>query len=200
MSFKSTATEIASHFKSHCSETPTVRLLTTRSSASSTLSASKLKSIAKGKAADTTIRSKGCAFLEFQTAPALQKALGLHHTLFGGRTINVELTAGGGGKGAGRQKKIEEKNIKLDEERKKLHEKYVVPSNEERKKKGEEKRERGEEVGPPRKKVRKGDEGEAQWGKRGGAPPAPHGGAAGGGAKKQPRWMASGANAVRLTG
>ncbi len=50
-----------------------------------------------------------------------------------GRKINVELTAGGGGKGENRQKKIQEKNAGLEKERAKLHGKYVAPKNEERK-------------------------------------------------------------------
>ncbi|PWN30396.1 hypothetical protein BDZ90DRAFT_229421 [Jaminaea rosea] len=193
MSFKSTAAEIESHFKSHCGETPSVRLLTTKSDQSQ-LSKSKQKSIAKGKAADTTVRSKGCAFLEFQTAKALQKALGLHHMLFGGRPINVELTAGGGGsKSTARREKIAEKNRVLNEERKKLHDKYVEPAKEKKDKEREEKIAKGEDVGPPRKKAKQGEEGVAQWGPKA----APVDGKK---PKHMPRWMASGANAVRLSG
>lgn len=83
------------------------------------LSASKLKSIEKGKAADPRKKevSKGCAFLEFKKTDSVQKALRFHHTLFEGRVINVELTAGGGGKGENRREKIEKKNKALDEER-----------------------------------------------------------------------------------
>ncbi|CAO1619781.1 unnamed protein product [Parajaminaea phylloscopi] len=201
MSFKSTAEQIKAHFASHCDEEPSVRLLTTKSDPSK-LSKSKQKSISKGKAADTTVRSKGCAFVEFKTVKALQKALGLHHLLFGGRQINVELTAGGGGnKSATRNTKIAEKNRILNEERKKLHEKYVQPAQEKRKADVEEKRARGEDVGPPRKKAKAGDEGEAQWGRKTGADSAPSGGAGPARSKKSmPRWMASGANAVRLSG
>lgn len=104
-----------------------VRLLTKKISPSSAqheassvrLSASKLKSIARGKAADPRLKeiSKGCAFLEFKKNESVQKALRFHHTLFEGRIINVELTAGGGGKGEKRREKIESKNKKLDEER-----------------------------------------------------------------------------------
>lgn len=199
MSFKTTSDEISSHFESHCGQKPhSVRLLTTRSDVGS-LSASKQKSIAKGKAADTTIRSKGCAFVEFTSASALQKSLNLHHTVFGGRSINVELTAGGGGKSDKRTSRIQEKNTKLEEERKKLHEKYIGPQNEERKKEIEGKRARGEEVGPPRKKVREGGVGEAQWGSRGdSAAAAATSGPGQKGSRRQPKWMASGANAVRI--
>lgn len=196
MSFKTPSEKIRNHFESHCGEAPTVRLLTTRSD-SSKISSSKLKSIQKGKAADPTVRSKGCAFLQFSTAAALQKALGLHHTQFEGRLINVELTAGGGGSGTERKKKIQEKNAKLEVERSKLHEKYWKPQDDARKATSQDKRERGEDVGPPRKKSAKGEEGQAQWGTRRGA-----------GSeqtqqqqqskKRMPKWMASGANAVRL--
>ncbi|CAO1616592.1 unnamed protein product [Jaminaea pallidilutea] len=190
MSFKSTADEIQAHFASHCGEKPTVRLLTTKSDPNK-LSKSKQKSIAKGKASDTTVQSRGCGFVEFQTAQGLQKALGLHHMLFGGRQINVELTAGGGGNSEARSAKIKEKNKTLNEERKKLHQKYVEPAME---KKAATKAEAPQ---PPKKKVKGGEVGEAQWGKRAGD-------AGGAGQdqpvskRKMPRWMASGANAVRL--
>lgn len=202
MSFKTTADKIKDHFKSHCGEEPTVRLLTTKSDHSK-LSASKRKSVEKGKAADTTIRSKGCAFVQFTKAPALQKALGLHHTLFEGRLINVELTAGGGGNSEDRQKKIQEKNAKLEQERAKLHEKYWKPQDEQRKATNDEKRQRGEDVGPPKKQARKGDEGEAQWGKRQQTSNTGNTGSGDGKSQQQkpkrmPKWMASGANAVRL--
>lgn len=190
MSFKSTTDEIQAHFASHCGEKPTVRLLTTKSDPNK-LSKSKQKSIAKGKASDTTVQSRGCGFVEFQTAQGLQKALGLHHMLFGGRQINVELTAGGGGNSEVRSAKIKEKNKTLNEERKKLHQKYVEPAME---KKAAAKSEAPQ---PPKKKVKGGEVGEAQWGKRAGD-------AGGAGQdqpvskRKMPRWMASGANAVRL--
>lgn len=196
MSFKSTAEQIKAHFASHCGEEPAVRLLTTKSDTSQ-LSKSKQKSIAKGKAADTTVRSRGCAFLEFQTSKALQKALGLHHLQFGGRQINVELTAGGGGnKSAARKDKIAEKNRALNEERKKLHEKYVQPAQEKKKADLDEKRAKGEHVGPPKKKIKAGEVGEAQWGRRGGANASTEASKP----KRMPSWMASGANAVRLSG
>ncbi len=60
---------------------------------------------------------KGFAFVEFDSHRILERALNLHHTVFLGRKINVELTAGGGGKGSQRQTKIEEKNLKLNMER-----------------------------------------------------------------------------------
>lgn len=59
-------------------------------------------------------KSKGCAFLEFSKASGLQNALRLHHSVLDGRKINVELSAGGGGKSAERIKKLQVKNAKLD--------------------------------------------------------------------------------------
>ena len=62
---------------------------------------------------------QGFAFAEFDTSAALEKALRCHHTTLGGRKINVELTAGGGGKSEARMGKIRGKNENLEEERKK---------------------------------------------------------------------------------
>lgn len=77
---------------------PTIRRLTSRS---------------KGPTAKPE-KSKGCAFLEFTKASGLQNALRLHHSELDGRQINVELSAGGGGKSETRLKKLKEKNAKLD--------------------------------------------------------------------------------------
>lgn len=70
---------------------------------------------------------KGFAFIEFSGDDASRRltiALSkLHHTDFMGRKINVELTAGGGGNTEVRKKKIQEKNLKLEESRKKEIEK-----------------------------------------------------------------------------
>lgn len=60
---------------------------------------------------------KGFAFLEFKDSDCLQKALKFHHTLFKRRQINVELTAGGGGKSEARQEKLQVKREKLRTER-----------------------------------------------------------------------------------
>jgi RNA recognition motif-containing protein len=80
---------------------PTIRLLTPKSSA-------------PGKQAT---KSKGCAFLEFSHRNALQQALKLHQTEIEGRRINVELTAGGGGKSQSRLSKVKERNKELDGQR-----------------------------------------------------------------------------------
>jgi len=93
---------IKEHFAA-CDPPPSVRLLTPKTS--------------------TMNKSKGCAFLEFTHRNALQQALKLHQSQLDGRAINVELTAGGGGKGSTRLKKVNERNKKLHEERKDRQEK-----------------------------------------------------------------------------
>lgn len=83
-------------------------------------------------AAPFTVRmrlEKGFAFIEFigKGDDALEKAeihrrtqmaLLLHHTKIGERTINVELSAGGGGNGAVRREKIVKKNEEAEKDRK----------------------------------------------------------------------------------
>ncbi|GAA5920582.1 hypothetical protein JCM6882_006326 [Rhodosporidiobolus microsporus] len=104
--YKVTVEEIQKHFEP-CGEKPTVRLLTPKSASASSTSAAP--------------QSKGCAFLEFTLASALQSALRLHQSTLPGhpRKINVELTAGGGGNSAARKAKIEEQRKKLTGEREK---------------------------------------------------------------------------------
>ena len=75
---------------------PTIRLLTHTSTSGSQRS-----------------KSKGCAFLEFTHRNALQQALKFHQSTLEGRMINVELTAGGGGKGGTRLAKVRERNKAL---------------------------------------------------------------------------------------
>lgn len=65
----------------------------------------------------STSKSKGFAFVEFVNKVALQQALRLHHTELDGRKINVELTAGGGGKSETRISKVKERNKELHEQR-----------------------------------------------------------------------------------
>lgn len=89
-----------------------------------------------------TLKSRGFAFLEFENYDRMKTCLKLyHHSMFdpadptkgedgiaeegaarreknGARKINVELTAGGGGKTEGRKAKIKAKNERLDEQRK----------------------------------------------------------------------------------
>lgn len=91
LSFKSKTTEIKDFFESRGAPVTAVRLLTDKK----------------------TRKPKGFAFCEFESSEAIEIALSLHQTSFGGRKINIELTAGGGGnKSALRKKKIKEKNEK----------------------------------------------------------------------------------------
>nr|POE89920.1 putative rna-binding protein [Quercus suber] len=81
-----------------------------------------------------TKKSKGFAFLEFENYDRMKTCLSqYHHSMFdpesrelgghgkgngkGGRKINVELTAGGGGKTEGRKEKIRAKNERLEGQR-----------------------------------------------------------------------------------
>ena len=64
-----------------------------------------------------TVKSKGFAFLEFNNKAALQQALKLHHSQLEGRNINVELTAGGGGKSEARTAKLKKRNKELHDQR-----------------------------------------------------------------------------------
>lgn len=57
-----------------------------------------------------TGKSRGCAFAEFATDRAMNNALKFHRSRLSGRTINIEVTCGGGGKGADRKAKIVSKN------------------------------------------------------------------------------------------
>ncbi|KAJ8140348.1 hypothetical protein OY671_006466 [Metschnikowia pulcherrima] len=68
-------------------------------------------------------REKGIAFLEFDNdnqaiQSKMDHALGMHHSMFRNRKINVELTVGGGGNSDVRTQKLKEKNEKLSDERK----------------------------------------------------------------------------------
>ena len=69
------------------------------------------------KTTQPSLKSKGYAFLEFTDKKALQQALRLHHSGLEGRTINVELTTGGGGNSEHRIKKLQERNKGLHEQR-----------------------------------------------------------------------------------
>jgi RNA recognition motif-containing protein len=53
-----------------------------------------------------TGRSKGCAFVEFEDASHHEKALKYDQQKLKGRKINVEPTAGGGGKVTGISKRV----------------------------------------------------------------------------------------------
>ncbi|KAI6107518.1 hypothetical protein EDD16DRAFT_99961 [Pisolithus croceorrhizus] len=105
LKYTTTVETIRAHFAA-CDPLPTVRLLTPKPS--------KSKPTTK-----LTTKSKGCAFLEFQNKHALQRALKLHHSELEGRKINVELTAGGGGKGESRLKRLKDRNKVLEGQRRK---------------------------------------------------------------------------------
>ncbi|KAH9960757.1 hypothetical protein BGW80DRAFT_1182116 [Lactifluus volemus] len=100
LKYTTTREAIQNHF-AMCDPPPTVRLLTPKVT----------------RAAATVTKSKGCAFLEFSTRPALQVALKLHQSELDGRRINVELTAGGGGKGDARLTKVKARNKQLTAQR-----------------------------------------------------------------------------------
>ncbi|KAI3622492.1 rna binding protein [Moniliophthora roreri] len=101
LKYTTSVESITAHF-STCDPPPSVRLLTLKTASSSKL----------------TAKSKGCAFLEFANRTALQQALKMHHSKLDGRTINVELTVGGGGNSEARISKLRERNKKLHDQKK----------------------------------------------------------------------------------
>ncbi|KAF4623130.1 hypothetical protein D9613_002167 [Agrocybe pediades] len=105
---------IEKHF-AVCDPPPTVRLLTPKFN-------SQVAGVQKAK-------SKGCAFLEFSHRNALQQGLKLHQTMLDGRMINVELTAGGGGKSETRLQKVRERNKALLGQREERIEKEASQDN-----------------------------------------------------------------------
>lgn len=106
MSYDTTAAGLAGHFEKEIGTKPSVRLLTTKPTPATRFH----------KASES--RSRGIAFVEFPTSGALQAGLKLHHTELDGKVINVELTAGGGGATEERKKKIQERNERVGEQRK----------------------------------------------------------------------------------
>lgn len=99
LSYKTTAAEIQKYFEDQGATVQAVRLSTDKK----------------------TLKPKGFAFCEFDSAESIEIALGMHHGELGGRRINVELTAGGGGsKSAKRKLKIKEKNEKYRKEREEI--------------------------------------------------------------------------------
>lgn len=100
LKYTTTREAIQGHF-SACDPPPTVRLLAPKVT----------------RTGATVAKSKGCAFLEFSMRPALQAALRLHQSELDGRRINVELTAGGGGKGDARLAKLKARNKELAAQR-----------------------------------------------------------------------------------
>ncbi|KAJ7161340.1 hypothetical protein C8R43DRAFT_880674 [Mycena crocata] len=100
LKYTTTAEVIKTHF-AVCDPPPTVRLRTPKPT--------------PGKPIN---KSKGCAFVEFSHRNALQQGLKLHQSELEGRKINVELTAGGGGKSDVRLNKLKERNKGLFDQRK----------------------------------------------------------------------------------
>ncbi|THH18546.1 hypothetical protein EW146_g2454 [Bondarzewia mesenterica] len=100
LKYTTTKLAIEEHF-STCDPPPVVRLLTSKQT----------------RAGTTVAKSKGCAFLEFTNKSSLQQALKLHHSTLDSRKINVELTAGGGGKSENRLAKLKERNKELATQR-----------------------------------------------------------------------------------
>ncbi|WRT67728.1 uncharacterized protein IL334_004700 [Kwoniella shivajii] len=114
LSFKTTKEEIQLHFEPTLGQKPAVRLLTSKPT--------------PGQSAP---KSRGIAFLELPTSAAMQLALKLHHSNLKGRTINVELTAGGGGAGEDRKRKIEERNKRVGTQRERKAEREKEEGGEE---------------------------------------------------------------------
>ncbi|THG97722.1 hypothetical protein EW026_g4325 [Hermanssonia centrifuga] len=106
LKYTTTKEAVQAHFAS-CEPTPSVRLMAPKPSTS-------------GR---QTAKSKGFAFLEFTEKAGLQQALKLHQSDLQGRMINVELTAGGGGKSETRINKLKERNKELHGQRVKRLEK-----------------------------------------------------------------------------
>ncbi|KAI9631980.1 uncharacterized protein MKK02DRAFT_41621 [Dioszegia hungarica] len=106
LGFKTTVPEIQAHFQEAIGHPPKVRLLTTKSDR-----------------AGQPEKSRGIAFLDVPSSDAMQAALKLHHTQLAGRRINVELTAGGGGKSEARTKKVAERNERVGVQRVRREEK-----------------------------------------------------------------------------
>ncbi|KAG1749788.1 uncharacterized protein EDB91DRAFT_1046865 [Suillus paluster] len=117
LKYTTTLESIQTHFAA-CDPPPTVRLLAP-------------KTPANKPSSRPVIKSKGCAFLEFKHRNALQQGLKLHHSQLDGRQINVELTAGGGGKSEARLSKLKERNKELESQRRKQLQKKAKSQGEE---------------------------------------------------------------------
>lgn len=89
-----------------------------------------------------TGKSRGIAFLELASGTELQSALKQHHSILNGKRINVELTAGGGGKSEGRREKLKARNERVSTQREKR-------DKEAKEKEAKAKAARGEKDGQP---------------------------------------------------
>ncbi|KAL7423117.1 hypothetical protein Q5752_002416 [Cryptotrichosporon argae] len=101
LDYKTTAAEVAAHFQEAIGRVPSVRLLTHKADPSR----------------PGPPKSRGIAFLELASSGELQLCLRLQGSALKGRPVNVELTAGGGGKGEARRGKIEERKKRMGGQR-----------------------------------------------------------------------------------
>ena len=88
LSETSTHEDIVTHFKKRGVSVKELRLLTHKDSK----------------------KSRGCAFAEFENEKCFQNALKFHRSKLNGKTINIEVTCGGGGASVKRKTKILNKN------------------------------------------------------------------------------------------
>ncbi|TGZ77975.1 hypothetical protein EX30DRAFT_366234 [Ascodesmis nigricans] len=107
-------------------------------------------------------KCKGYAFVEFEKYDRMKFCLEkLHHSMFDDgvsepRKINIELTAGGGGKTSHRRQKLAEKNQKLNEQRRRRYEAEMSEKNEKSAKRAAEAAEESTDIHPSRRRrVRK---------------------------------------------
>lgn len=84
--FEATSEDLAKHFEDHGAGKVNVRLLTEKG----------------------TNKSRGLAFVDFETPQQLVRGLRVHRTRLLGRAINVERTVGGGGNNEGRKEKLKQ--------------------------------------------------------------------------------------------
>lgn len=133
--FTATADLIKAHFKAACGQCALFAIFQVCSCCDSGQEPSVRVLSSKPKEGSDPSKSKGCAFIEFTNAGALQSALRLHHSLMDKRKINVEISAGGGGKGEKRTSKIEDARKRLGDQRaRKVKEKQEKEAKEKAKK------------------------------------------------------------------
>ncbi|BEI84025.1 hypothetical protein CcaverHIS002_0406290 [Cutaneotrichosporon cavernicola] len=193
LGFKTTRDAVAAHFAKELGRTPSVRLLTEK---------------ATGRAPP---KSRGIAFLELSTSAELQTCLRLHHSQLGGRQINVELTAGGGGKGDTRKAKLAERNKRVGGQRERRAEREKEAGGEEAEagigegKAAWEETEKDEDApagykmrGGRRVKVKGKDERPAKRARNDVSGWEARGASGGSAARGRKKWEPTGANAVRV--
>lgn len=161
-----------------------------------------------------TGKSRGIAFLELANGNELQSALKQHHSILNGKRINVELTAGGGGKSEGRKEKLKQRNERVSTQREKREKEAKEKEAKAKAARGEKEEDKPPIVGEfsnEGAKIGQGGQsgGDAGWGApigdgykmRGGrrVKVKPSGGPGGGDRRPQrPKWQPTGANAQPL--